>query len=64
MNISYKTLIRAKPLRIGFDKIDEFIIIYDGIRYSTLLGSKKYGIIYNRIRYPISLKSVTTYVFS
>ena len=24
-NISYKTLIDAKPLRIRFDKIDEFI---------------------------------------
>ena len=29
-NISDKTLIGAKPLRIRFDKIDRFIRIYDG----------------------------------
>ena len=28
-NISYKTLIDSKPLRIRFDKIDGFIKIYD-----------------------------------
>ena len=27
---SYKTLIGAKPLRIRFDKADEFIGVYDG----------------------------------
>ena len=39
-NISYKTLIDQKPLRIIFDQIDGFIIIYDGTRYLTLFGSK------------------------
>ena len=39
-NISYKTLIDQKPLRIRFDQIDGFIIIYDGTRYLTLFGSK------------------------
>ena len=34
-DISYKTLIRAKSLRIRFDKIDGFIRIYDGNRYLT-----------------------------
>ena len=29
-NISYKTLIDPKPLRIGFFKIDGIIRIYDG----------------------------------
>ena len=29
-DISYKTLIDPKPLRIGFDKIDGIIMIYDG----------------------------------
>ena len=29
-DISYKTLIGSKPLRIRFDKIDGFIRIYDG----------------------------------
>ena len=32
-DISYKTLIGSKPLRIRFDKIDGFIGIYDGTRY-------------------------------
>ena len=32
-DISYKTLIGPKPLRIRFDKINGFIIIYDGTRY-------------------------------
>ena len=27
-DISYKTLIGAKPLRIRFDKVDGFIIVY------------------------------------
>ena len=59
-DISYKTLIGSKPLRIRFDKIDGFIRIYDGTRYLTLFGSEKYGTIYNRIRYLISLKSSMT----
>ena len=29
-NISYKTLIGAKPLCIRFDKVDGFIRVYDG----------------------------------
>ena len=32
-DISQKTLIGSKPLRIRFDKIDGFIRIYDGTRY-------------------------------
>ena len=31
-NMSCKTLIDAKPLRIRFDKIDGFIRVYDGTR--------------------------------
>ena len=49
-NISYKTLIGHKPLRIGFDKIDEYIIrVYDGTRYLVLFGAEKYDFIYSRI---------------
>ena len=59
-DISYKTLIVLKPLRIGFDKMDGFIRIYDGTRYLVLLGPEKYDSIYNRIRYPISLKTGIT----
>ena len=33
LKISYKNLITAKPLRIRFDKVDEFIRLYDGTRY-------------------------------
>ena len=50
-------------MRIRFDKIDGFIKIYHGTRYVVLLGPEKYDAIYNRIRYPISLKSGITYLF-
>ena len=43
-NISYKTLIEAKPLRIKFHKIDGFFRVYDGTRYLVLFGSEKYDI--------------------
>ena len=62
-DISYKTLIGSKSLRIRFDKIDGFIRIYDGTRYLALFGSEKYDAIYDRIRYLISLKSGITYIF-
>ena len=32
-NISYKSLIHSKSLHIRFDKIDEFIRVYNGTRY-------------------------------
>ena len=31
-NISYKNLISTKPFRIRFDKIDEYVRVYDGIK--------------------------------
>ena len=62
--ISDKTLTGPKPLRVRFDKVDGFIRIYDRTTYLKLFGSEKYDAIYNRIRYPVSLKSSTTYVFS
>ena len=62
-DVSYKTLIGAKLLRIRFDLIDGFIITYDVTRYLVLFGPGKYDAIYNRIRYLISLKSSITYVF-
>ena len=63
-DISYKTLIDTKPLRISFNKIDGFIRIYDVTRYLTLFGSEKYDGIYYRIRCFISLKTGITYIFS
>ena len=44
-------------MRIRFDKIDWILKIYDGTRYLTLFGSKKYDAIYDRIRYLINLES-------
>ena len=44
--ISYKTSKDVKPLRIRYDKIDEFIKILNKIRYSILLDErcdKKFG---------------------
>ena len=52
---SYRALIVSKPLRIRFDKIDGIIRIYDGTRYLTLFGTKKYDAFYDRIRYLMSL---------
>ena len=63
-NVSYKTLLDAKPLWIIFDKIDGFIRVYDGTRFVVLFGSEKYDFIYNRIRYLKGVKSVITYVDS
>ena len=62
--ISYKTLIGPKPLRIRFNKIDGFIQIYDGTKYLVLHRPEKYDTIYDRVRYLTSLKSGITYIFS
>ena len=43
-----------KPLRTRFNKIDEFIKIYDGIRYLLLDYYERYNVSYDRIRYLIS----------
>ena len=56
-DISSKTLISSKPLRITFNKIDGFIRIYGGTKYLVLLGLENYNAIYNRIRYLLSIKS-------
>ena len=40
--ISNEILIGSKSLCIRFDKIDEYIRIYDGTRYLTLFGSEIY----------------------
>ena len=51
-------------MRIRFNQIDGIVRIYDGIRYLTLFGSKEYEAIYNKVRYLISQKSDTAYIFS
>ena len=45
-DISYKTLIGAKLLRIRFDKINGFIRVYDQTRYLVLFGPEKYDTIF------------------
>ena len=61
-DITLKTLIGSKPLRIRFDKKDRIIKIYDGTRYLTLFGTKTMTIC-DRI-YHISAKRSITYIFS
>ena len=63
-DISYKTLIGPKPLRIRFNQIDGFIRVCDGARSLVLFGPEKYDAIYNRIRCLINPKTSITYVFS
>ena len=62
-NVSFKTLIGTKSLRIMFDKVDGFIGDYDGTRYLILFRLDKYNVIYDRIIYVIGLKSDIAYVF-
>ena len=61
-------MIEAKYLRTRFDETDEFTRIYDGNRYFIMIGSEKYYIIYDRIRflvrYLVGVKSGITYVLS
>ena len=57
-NISYKTFIGAKLLRVRFYKIDESIRVYDETRYLVLFWEEKYNFIYNRIRHLIGDKNI------
>ena len=59
-DISCKTLIDPKPLRIRLNQIDEFIRIYDETRYFTLFSSEKYEVIYNKM----TLRNVIIHVKS
>ena len=63
-DISYKTLMGAKPFDIRFDKRNEFIRVYNGARYLVLFGLEKYDSNFYRIRYIIGVKSGITYVIS
>ena len=57
-------MIDSKRLRIRFDKIDGIIRVYDNSRYLILFGKKKYGVIYNKLRCLISIKSSITCTIS
>ena len=52
----------AKPLRIRFDRVDGFIIVYDGIKYLVLFDPEEYDVTCNKIRYPIGIKSGIIYI--
>ena len=57
MTFHIKLWLVLKPLGIRFNKIDEFIRIYDGTRYVVLFVPEKYDSVYNRIKYLIRQKS-------
>ena len=63
-NISYKTLIGAKPISIRFDKVNRFIRIFDGNRLLASFEAEKYDLNYNWIGCFIGLKRSITYVIS
>ena len=59
-----KLLMGAKPMRIRFDKVNEFIRVYDRTRYLVLFVGEKHDFISNRMRYLIGVKSGIIYVIS
>ena len=63
-DISCKTLIGAKPLRIKFDKVDGSLRVYDDYRYLVLLAPEKYDAICILIRYILSKEGALHMVFS
>ena len=62
--MTFHTKLGGKYLRVRFDQVDLFIIVYDGTRYLVLFSSEKYDAIHNRIRFLISQKSGITYIIS
>ena len=61
-NISCKTIIDAKPLRIRFHEIDGFIKIDHWIRCLVLFDLARDNAIYDRINYLISEKAILNIV--
>ena len=55
-NVSYKTLIGVKPLRVRDDRVYGFIRVYDRNKYLVLFRSEKYDAICKSIGYLISQK--------
>ena len=63
-NISYKSLIDSRPLRIRSDEIDEFIRAYDETSNLVFSGSENYDSTYDRIKHLISVKSGISWLIS
>ena len=61
-NISCKTIIDAKPLRIRFHEIDGFIKIDDWIRCLVLFDLARHNAFYDRVNYLISEKAILNIV--
>ena len=59
-SILNKILINAKPMSIRFDKVNEFIRVYDGTTYSTLFELINYRAAFSKIRYFTGVKSGIT----
>ena len=60
-DISYKTSMGPKSLRIRFNKIDRFIMVLDGkIKHLVLFDYLLFDEICNKIKYIISKKSDIT----
>ena len=62
--MTFHTKLCLLDLCIRFDEVSGFIRVYDGIKNSVLLGSGKYHVIYNRIRYHMRQKVVSHRFFS
>ena len=61
---AYKTQYGVNPLRIIFDKVDRYTIIYDGTKYLTLFHSdEKYESVFDGIKYLIMSKSIISDVY-
>ena len=56
-DISFKTFMGRKSLRIRFNKINGFIKIYEGIRYLILYNYERYNAICDKMKYLLSEKS-------
>ena len=66
-DISFRTLIGGKPLRIGVTdgtRYNFIMKLYNGTRYLVLFGPEKCNTIYNWIRFFISQKIGIIYGFS
>ena len=63
-NVLYKSFVVAKPLRISFDKIDEYFKIKNGTSYLVLFGPEIYGEIYDWIESILSEESDIAYIIS
>ena len=56
--VAYETLYGVRPLHIIFEKVDGYIRKYDGTKYLALFHSdESYERIFDKIRYPVMLKS-------